>query len=66
MMKGETGDPSAYDANQVDGMSGATITAVGVNDMLYNYLTYYQPYLEKAAKANDLEKPDAEEQYTDV
>lgn len=66
MMKGETGDPSIYNANQVDGMSGATITAVGVNDMLRNYLSYYQPYLEKAAKANNVEKPDAAEQYTDV
>lgn len=66
MVKGESGDPSIYNNNEVDGMSGATITAVGVNDMLRNYLSYYQPYLEKVGKGKNLEKPEAEEQYTDV
>ncbi|MEM6842027.1 MAG: NADH:ubiquinone reductase (Na(+)-transporting) subunit C [Bacteroidota bacterium] len=47
MVKGETGDPSIYGDNEVDGLSGATITAVGVNNMLENYLNYYEPYLEK-------------------
>ena len=65
MVKGESGDPSMYGDNEVDGLSGATITAVGVNDMLYNYLTYYEAYLEKVA-GKSLEKPDAEKQYTDV
>lgn len=65
MVKGETGEPSMYGDNEVDGLSGATITAVGVNEMLYNYLTYYQAYLEKVANES-LEKPDAEKQYTDV
>jgi len=65
MVKGETGEPSMYDNNEVDGLSGATITAVGVNEMLYNYLTYYQAYLERVANET-MEKPDAEEQYTDV
>ena len=65
MVKGETGEPSAYGDNEVDGLSGATITAVGVNEMLYNYLTYYESYLERV-EGTDLEKPDAEKQYTDV
>ena len=65
MVKGESGDPNMYGDNEVDGLSGATITAVGVNDMLYNYLTYYEAYLERVA-GKDLEKPDAEKQYTDV
>lgn len=32
---------------QVDGISGATVTADGVTDMLYNGIKYYQPYFEK-------------------
>ena len=45
MQKGEGRD---YEDNlhQVDGLSGATITAYGVNNMLKNYLGYYQPYIE--------------------
>ncbi|MEO0331975.1 MAG: NADH:ubiquinone reductase (Na(+)-transporting) subunit C, partial [Bacteroidota bacterium] len=49
MVKGETGEPDAYGENEVDGLSGATITAVGVNNMLKNYLGYYEPYLEKVS-----------------
>ena len=56
MMKGETGDPSIYDANQVDGLSGATITAKGVNNMLRNYLTYYQEYFDKVTSGDDMAK----------
>ena len=65
MVKGESGDPSIYGDNEVDGLSGATITAVGVNEMLYNYLSYYEAYLEQAT-GTDMKKPDAERQYTDV
>ena len=65
MVKGETGDPTIYDNNQVDGMSGATITATGVNKMLQNYLGYYEPYLEKAS-GNSLKKPESKREYTDV
>ncbi|WKN43732.1 NADH:ubiquinone reductase (Na(+)-transporting) subunit C [Tunicatimonas pelagia] len=65
MVKGETGDPSIYGNNEVDGLSGATITAVGVNDMLSNYLSYYEPYLEKVSDES-LSKPGSERQYTDV
>lgn len=45
MIKGEKGDP--LDANHVDGMSGATLTGKGVNEMLKTYLTSYKAYFEK-------------------
>jgi Na+-transporting NADH:ubiquinone oxidoreductase subunit C len=45
MQKGEGKDYSG-NPHQVDGMSGATITANGVNNMLVNYLGYYQAYIE--------------------
>lgn len=45
MEKGEGKDYS--DApHKVDGLSGATITANGVNDMLMNYLGYYKAYID--------------------
>ena len=66
MVKGESGDPSIYSDNEVDGLSGATITAVGVNKMLKNYLGYYEPYLEKASGGKNLKKPDSAKQNTDV
>ena len=65
MVKGETGEPSIYGDNEVDGLSGATITAVGVNNMLRNYLSYYEPYLEKAT-GNDLKKPASRPANSDV
>jgi Na+-transporting NADH:ubiquinone oxidoreductase subunit C len=44
MLKGEgNSDLSAY---QVDGMSGATLTGKGLNEMLKNYFTYYSSYIE--------------------
>lgn len=46
MQKGEGNDYS-NDPHKVDGMSGSTITAVGVNNMLLNYLSYYQGYVDK-------------------
>ncbi|WP_339924118.1 NADH:ubiquinone reductase (Na(+)-transporting) subunit C [uncultured Cyclobacterium sp.] len=46
MQKGEGKDYSG-DPHKIDGMSGATITANGVNNMLKNYLNYYQSYMDK-------------------
>lgn len=46
MMKGEGNDYSD-DTHKVDGMSGATLTANGVNNMLTDYLNCYQKYLVK-------------------
>ena len=45
MIKGEKGAP--LDDYHVDGISGATMTGKGVNNMLREYLQYYQPYIEK-------------------
>lgn len=48
MRKGEVGDPKKFGEHEVDGMSGATLTANGVNDMIANYIgNYYSPYFEK-------------------
>jgi Na+-transporting NADH:ubiquinone oxidoreductase subunit C len=49
MMKGEGNDWSK-DPHKVDGMSGATLTAKGVNNMLLDYFTSYQNYLKKNKK----------------
>lgn len=35
------------DTYEVDGISGATVTANGVEEMLYRGLKYYQPYLKE-------------------
>lgn len=45
MVKGEGN--AGLTEHQVDGMSGATITGRGLNDMLENYLSYYQAYFKK-------------------
>ena len=47
MQKGE-GMDYTNDAHKVDGMSGATLTGKGVNNMLKDYLTCYQNYLKKS------------------
>lgn len=50
MVKGE-GNPGLTE-HQVDGMSGATITGRGLNDMLKNYLSSYQAYFNKINSGN--------------
>ncbi|WP_026955802.1 NADH:ubiquinone reductase (Na(+)-transporting) subunit C [Algoriphagus vanfongensis] len=45
MQKGEGKDYSSQ-PHQIDGMSGATITGKGVNNMLKDYLGHYQAYIE--------------------
>jgi len=47
MVKGEKRDPSAFGPHEVDGMSGATLTAKGVNAMLEQYLESYTQYIKK-------------------
>ena len=44
MVKGENNP--GLNEHQVDGMSGATITANGVNSMLSNYIGYYDSYFK--------------------
>jgi Na+-transporting NADH:ubiquinone oxidoreductase subunit C len=46
MQKGEGFDYSS-DTHKVDGMSGATLTAKGVNNMLSDYFSCYKSYLKK-------------------
>lgn len=46
MMKGE-GNDYEDEPHKVDGMSGATLTAKGVNSMLQDYLSSYENYLKK-------------------
>ena len=50
MKKGEGKDYSSK-PHEVDGMSGATITANGVNNMLSNYLGYYSAYIKSKSSA---------------
>lgn len=49
MLKSEKGNKlTDY---QVDGMSGATLTANGVNSMIKNYLSYYQNFFDKQVRS---------------
>jgi Na+-transporting NADH:ubiquinone oxidoreductase subunit C len=52
MLKGENNPTSLLNEHHIDGMSGATLTGKGVNEMLKSYFNYYQPYINKA-KSND-------------
>ena len=38
---------NASGANEVDAISGGTITSKGVETMIKNYLTYYEPFLKQ-------------------
>jgi Na+-transporting NADH:ubiquinone oxidoreductase subunit C len=49
MMKGEGNDYSS-NPHRVDGMSGATLTAKGVNNMLVDYFQAYLNYIKKNKK----------------
>jgi Na+-transporting NADH:ubiquinone oxidoreductase subunit C len=51
MQKGEGMDYS-NDPHKIDGMSGATLTGKGVNNMLKEYFSCYQKYLEKNKASN--------------
>ncbi len=54
MVKGEKTPESMLGPNKVDGMAGATLTANGVNDMLLNYIGYYQKYFDKQVRGKAL------------
>jgi Na+-transporting NADH:ubiquinone oxidoreductase subunit C len=68
MVKAETGDASIYNDYQVDGMSGATMTANGVNDMLRNYFKLYGAYFKSiggnAAEIDKAANTDVKENQT--
>lgn len=53
MQKGEGFDYNS-DAHKVDGMSGATLTGKGVNNMLKDYFACYKNYLKKNQKTLSL------------
>ena len=47
----QKGEGNSYEsAHQVDGLSGATITAKGVNNMLDNYLAMYKSFIKAEKK----------------
>lgn len=50
MVKGEKTPENLLGPNKVDGMAGATLTAVGVNNMLEAYLGFYKSYFDKNVK----------------
>jgi Na+-transporting NADH:ubiquinone oxidoreductase subunit C len=54
MLKGENNPNPLLGAHYVDGMSGATITADGLNKMLKDYFGYYEAYIKKVS--GDTEK----------
>jgi Na+-transporting NADH:ubiquinone oxidoreductase subunit C len=45
MVKGERGLP--LDDHHIDGMSGATLTGIGVNNMLLHYMGCYKTFIDK-------------------
>lgn len=50
MLKGENNKPASIDDHNINGMSGATITAKGVNYMMIDYLNCYLPLIENLKK----------------
>lgn len=52
MLKGENNPAEALDDHTIDGLSGATLTGVGVNDMIKNYMGYYQAYFNQLKQNN--------------
>lgn len=48
VLKGEGNDVPEDQTHKVDGLSGATMTTVGVNNMLKAYFKNYQAYLSKS------------------
>ena len=53
MIKGEGNiEPGSLEGYRVDGLSGATITGRGVNDMLKNYFALYENYIQKVKKSS--------------
>ena len=47
MLKGEKKDPSLFGTHEVDGMSGSTLTAKGLNAMVKDYLVCYESFIKK-------------------
>jgi len=47
MLKGENNKPVLLDEHHINGLSGATITAKGVNYMMVDYINCYLPFIGK-------------------
>lgn len=47
MLKGETKNPDMFGPHEVDGLSGATLTTKGVNQMMKSYLECYSAFIKK-------------------
>lgn len=47
MLKAESNPESLLDDHHVNGLSGATITGKGLNEMIKNYFGLYEAYIEK-------------------
>ncbi len=67
MLKGE-GQERTLSAHEVDGMSGATITGNGVNEMILNYANLYNAFFNEERKAADkpIQDPIVSDSVTDV
>lgn len=50
VLKGEGHPITAEQFHEVDGLSGASMTTGGLNDMLTNYFSYYQKFFQNSAK----------------
>ncbi len=55
MQKGEGVLDYSKEAHKVDGMSGATLTGKGVNNMLKDYLACYENYLRKMQSQSQIQ-----------
>ena len=53
MLKSENNKPALLDDHNINGLSGATITAKGVNYMLADYLNCYLPLIGKLKTADN-------------
>lgn len=47
MLKGENNRAESLNEHNINGMSGATITAKGVNKMMVTYLNHYKSFIER-------------------
>lgn len=47
MLKGENNPPNMLDEHHIQGLSGATITAKGLSEMITNYLGLYQGFISR-------------------
>jgi len=53
MLKGENHPSNTLDEHHIDGMSGATLTGNGVNEMLESYFKHYEDYINKSKNATE-------------